>query len=59
MYLLPHYQLLVGRLRLFCLVKVRKQLKCSESDRAFATTSEHNLKSLRQFNRQPTCAGSI
>jgi hypothetical protein len=52
MYLLPHYQLAVGRLRLFWSVKVRRRLKYIESDRAFATTIEHNLKSLHHFNQR-------
>ena len=52
LHMLPHYQIVVGRMRLFWSVKVRRRLKLLESDRAFATTIDHNLKSLRDFNQR-------
>jgi len=51
-HLLPHYQRLVGRLRMFWYIKLRRRLSIVQSDRAFAATIDHNLKSLRYFNQR-------
>lgn len=51
-HLLPHYQRAVGRLRMFWFIKMRRRLQLLNSDRAFAATVDHNLKSLHHFNQR-------
>jgi SAM-dependent methyltransferase len=50
--LLPHYQRIIGPLRLFWFVKVRRNIRLLNSDQAFAVTVDHNLKSLHHFNQR-------
>lgn len=51
-HLLPHYQRVVGWLRMFWFIKMRRRLRLISSDRAFAATVDHNLKSLHHFNQR-------
>jgi SAM-dependent methyltransferase len=50
LYLLPHWQILIVRLRLFWFVRVRKALRFHESNFAFETTIMNNLKGLKHYN---------
>jgi hypothetical protein len=50
LYLLPHYQILVVRLRLFWFVRIRRRLRFLDSKFAFEKTIMNNLKGLKHYN---------
>jgi SAM-dependent methyltransferase len=50
LFLLRGFRIRVVRLRVFFFVKIKKQLKLYNSDKAFEVTIPHNLKSLTQCN---------
>lgn len=50
LYLLPHFQMLMVRARMFYFVRLRRQLRTLDSDNAFGNTVMNNLKGLKHYN---------